>query len=70
MRPVLRCFANCYDRLMKEAAIESKKGGERGVTARSVKKVTAVRPTYFLLLLLLLLPPPPPPKKKKKIKDE
>jgi hypothetical protein len=27
---------------MKEAAIESKKGGERGVSARSVKKVTAV----------------------------
>ncbi|KAL2116503.1 hypothetical protein VTJ04DRAFT_8671 [Mycothermus thermophilus] len=27
--------------LMKEAAIEAKKGGERGVTARSVKKVTA-----------------------------
>ncbi|KAL1845402.1 hypothetical protein VTK73DRAFT_587 [Phialemonium thermophilum] len=27
--------------LVKEAAIESKKGGERGVTARSVKKVTA-----------------------------
>lgn len=29
--------------LMKEAAIESKKGGERGITARSVRKVTAVR---------------------------
>jgi hypothetical protein len=28
--------------LIKEAAIEAKKGGERGVTARSVKKVTAV----------------------------
>ena len=28
---------------MKEAAIESKKGAERGVTARSVKKVTPVR---------------------------
>ncbi|KAJ9161010.1 hypothetical protein NKR19_g2707 [Coniochaeta hoffmannii] len=27
--------------LVKEAAIESKKGGERGLTARSVKKVTA-----------------------------
>ncbi|KAK4133148.1 hypothetical protein BT67DRAFT_383262 [Trichocladium antarcticum] len=27
--------------LMKEAAIEAKQGGERGVTARSVKKVTA-----------------------------
>ncbi|KAL2171854.1 hypothetical protein VTG60DRAFT_1551 [Thermothelomyces hinnuleus] len=27
--------------LMKEAAIEAKKGGERGITARSVRKVTA-----------------------------
>jgi hypothetical protein len=27
---------------MKEAAIEAKQGGERGITARSVKKVTAV----------------------------
>ncbi|KAL2256989.1 hypothetical protein VTK26DRAFT_799 [Humicola hyalothermophila] len=26
--------------LMKEAAIEAKQGGERGITARSVKKVT------------------------------
>jgi len=28
--------------LMKEAAIEAKQGGERGITARSVRKVTAV----------------------------
>lgn len=28
--------------LVKEASIEAKKGGERGITARSVKKVTAV----------------------------
>ncbi|KAK2004287.1 hypothetical protein LX36DRAFT_564496 [Colletotrichum falcatum] len=28
--------------LVKEAAIESKKSGERGITARSVKKVTSV----------------------------
>lgn len=27
---------------MKEATIEAKQGGERGITARSVKKVTAV----------------------------
>ncbi|KAK4205721.1 hypothetical protein QBC40DRAFT_260612 [Triangularia verruculosa] len=27
--------------LVKEASIEAKKGGERGITARSVKKVTA-----------------------------
>ncbi|KAK3899593.1 hypothetical protein C8A05DRAFT_46381 [Staphylotrichum tortipilum] len=27
--------------LMKEAAIEAKQGGERSITARSVKKVTA-----------------------------
>ncbi|GJC83724.1 inner kinetochore subunit wip1 [Colletotrichum liriopes] len=27
--------------LVKEAAIESKKSGERGITARSVKKVTS-----------------------------
>jgi hypothetical protein len=30
---------------MKEAAIEAKQGGERGITARSVKKVTAVSTT-------------------------
>lgn len=30
------------DRLVKEAAIESKQGGERGITARSVRKVTGV----------------------------
>jgi len=34
--------ANSNFSLVKEAAIESKKGGERGLTARSVKKVTAV----------------------------
>jgi len=28
--------------LVKEAGIEAKQGGERGITARSVKKVTAV----------------------------
>ncbi|EGS23937.1 uncharacterized protein CTHT_0006470 [Thermochaetoides thermophila DSM 1495] len=27
--------------LIKEAAIEAKQGGERGITARSVRKVTA-----------------------------
>jgi len=27
--------------LMKEAAIESKRGGERGISSRGVKKVTA-----------------------------
>ncbi|KAK4662594.1 hypothetical protein QC763_604860 [Podospora pseudopauciseta] len=27
--------------LVKEASIEAKKGGEKGITARSVKKVTA-----------------------------
>ncbi|KAK4184732.1 hypothetical protein QBC35DRAFT_505282 [Podospora australis] len=27
--------------LVKEASIEAKQGGERGITARSVKKVTA-----------------------------
>ncbi|KAK3304085.1 uncharacterized protein B0T15DRAFT_535470 [Chaetomium strumarium] len=27
--------------LMREATIEAKQGGERGITARSVKKVTA-----------------------------
>ena len=31
-------------RLMKEAAIEAKQGGESGITVRSVKKVTAVSP--------------------------
>lgn len=31
------------DRLVKEAGIESKQAGERGITARSVKKVTGVR---------------------------
>ena len=29
--------------LVKEAAIESKQGGERGITPRSIQKVTAVR---------------------------
>lgn len=38
-----RVAANSNRSLVKEAAIESKKGGERGVTARSVRKVTAVR---------------------------
>ncbi|KAI8314214.1 Inner kinetochore subunit wip1 [Colletotrichum sp. SAR11_240] len=33
--------------LVKEAAIESKKSGERGITARSVKKVTADTLTKF-----------------------
>lgn len=28
--------------MVKEAGIEAKQGGERGITARSVKKVTAV----------------------------
>ena len=33
---------------MKEAAIEAKQGGERGITARSVKKVTAVsKPCHY-----------------------
>lgn len=31
------------DRLVKEAGIESKQAGERGITARSVKKATGVR---------------------------
>lgn len=31
------------DRLVKEAGIESKQAGERGITARSVKKTTGVR---------------------------
>jgi hypothetical protein len=30
-------------RLVKEAGIESKQSGERGITARSVKKTTGVR---------------------------
>ncbi len=34
---------------MKEAAIEAKQGGERGITARSVKKVTAVSNVVFVL---------------------
>ncbi|KAF6800169.1 hypothetical protein CMUS01_01417 [Colletotrichum musicola] len=33
--------------LIKEAAIESKKSGERGITARSVKKVTSDTLTKF-----------------------
>jgi len=36
--------------LMKEAAIDAKQGGERGITARSVKKVTAVSPADQLQL--------------------
>lgn len=34
------------DRLVKEAGIESKQAGERGITARSVKKVTGVRELF------------------------
>lgn len=43
---------------MKEAAIHSKQSGERGLAARSVKKVTrvgfigSIQPTYFSLTLL------------------
>lgn len=33
-------YALFLQTLMKEAAIESKQGGERGITARSVRKVT------------------------------
>lgn len=36
-------MADTIDRLVKEAGIESKQAGERGVTARSVKKATGVR---------------------------
>ncbi|EFX05926.1 hypothetical protein CMQ_3995 [Grosmannia clavigera kw1407] len=39
--------------LVKEAAIEAKRGGERGITARSVKKVTAV--SIHLLCIALAL---------------
>lgn len=35
------------ERLVKEAGIESKQAGERGITARSVKKVTGVREAIF-----------------------
>ncbi|CAN8104553.1 unnamed protein product [Discula destructiva] len=34
-------YALFMQTLIKEAAIESKQGGERGITARSVKKVTS-----------------------------
>jgi hypothetical protein len=36
-------------RLMKEATIEAKQGGERGVTARSVRKVTGVGINVFFV---------------------
>lgn len=36
-------MADTIDRLVKEAGIESKQAGERGITARSVKKATGVR---------------------------
>lgn len=39
---------------MKEAAIEAKQGGERGITARSVKKVTAVSKIMSDVLWVLL----------------
>lgn len=35
------------DRLMKEAAIDAKQAGERGISARSVKKATAVGFFFF-----------------------
>lgn len=36
-------MAEIINRLVKEAGIESKQAGERGITARSVKKATGVR---------------------------
>lgn len=34
---------NLFNSLVKEAAIQSKQSGERGLSARSVKKATRVR---------------------------
>ena len=39
-----------FKRLMKEAAIEAKQGGERGITARSVKKATVVSTDSVVVL--------------------
>lgn len=36
------CLSDLSGRLVKEAAIDSKQAGERGISAKSVKKVTAV----------------------------
>ncbi|KAK3490347.1 uncharacterized protein B0T23DRAFT_429449 [Neurospora hispaniola] len=54
VKKIVKAHANCnvsknvdvmiyldYVFLMKEATIEAKQGGERGITGRSVKKVTA-----------------------------
>jgi hypothetical protein len=40
-------------RLMKEATINAKQAGERGISAKSVKKVTEVSPNESSCLLLL-----------------
>lgn len=37
---VFKSTTKLTSRLVKEAAIEAKRSGERGITARSVKKVT------------------------------
>lgn len=40
-RPLNDPFSR-FCRLVKEASVEAKQSGERGLTARSVRKVTAV----------------------------
>jgi hypothetical protein len=40
-------------RLMKEATINAKQAGERGISAKSVKKVTEVSQNYSMQLLML-----------------
>lgn len=46
---------------MKEATIEAKQGGERGITGRSVKKVTAVSSPSHVQLVSSPQPPFPLP---------
>ncbi len=57
--PEAACTAltrNAKCRLMKEATIESKQGGERGITARSVRKVTGVGIIHHTTSLLFRAP--------------
>ncbi|KAI2631760.1 hypothetical protein GGS21DRAFT_491663 [Xylaria nigripes] len=43
MSPAEEPIPNCQDRLIKEAAIDSKQAGERNISAKSIRKVTPVR---------------------------
>ncbi|ATZ51718.1 hypothetical protein BCIN_07g03070 [Botrytis cinerea B05.10] len=41
--------------LMKEAGINAKQAGERGISAKSIKKVTEVCLAFLLLILIITI---------------